>query len=70
MGFVKPRIIKKGKTRYTACYIDIRGKDRSAGTYDTEKEAAKARGREPRPRSPKAASPASATADSASATTS
>ncbi|MBB6174402.1 integrase [Nocardiopsis mwathae] len=33
---------QEGQDPLTACYIDIRGKERSAGTYDTEKEAAKA----------------------------
>lgn len=39
MGYVKARVGKDGKTRYTACYLDLRGRLRSAGTYSTRKEA-------------------------------
>jgi integrase len=42
MGWVVPRVTKNGKTRYTACYRDLRGKTRSAGTYPTEAKAQKA----------------------------
>jgi len=41
MGYAKPRIGKGGKTRYTACYVDLRGRLRSAGTYSSKKEANK-----------------------------
>ena len=47
MAYAKPRIGKDGKIRYTACYVDLRGHERSAGTYAAKKEA----GRRPtRPR--------------------
>src|SRR4051794_25874767 len=42
MGFSRKRIGKDGKPRYTAYYIDIRGKERSAGTFGSEKNANKA----------------------------
>lgn len=39
MGYAKPRVGRDGKTRYTACYLDLRGRLRSAGTFATKKEA-------------------------------
>ena len=41
MAYAKPRIGKDGKIRYTACYVDLRGHERSAGTYAAKKEARK-----------------------------
>jgi integrase len=41
MGYCKPRRRKNGM-RYTAIYLNAEGKERSAGTYDTEKEAVQA----------------------------
>ncbi|MFD0636427.1 tyrosine-type recombinase/integrase [Catenulispora yoronensis] len=42
MGWVKRRESTKGTIRYIACYRDIRGKTRSAGTYSTETQAERA----------------------------
>jgi hypothetical protein len=43
MGYLKTRKGKDGKTlRYTACYFDLRGSLRSAGTFSNKKEANKA----------------------------
>lgn len=42
MGYAKKRIDKNGKHRYTACYVDIKGRLRSAGTYSNKKDADKA----------------------------
>jgi hypothetical protein len=42
MGYVKPRAGRDGRTRYTACYLDLRGRLRSAGTFATKKEANRA----------------------------
>lgn len=43
MGYAKARTGKEGKTvRYTACYFDLRGSLRSAGTFSNKKEANKA----------------------------
>jgi hypothetical protein len=42
MGFSRARTGKDGKPRYTAYYLDIRGKERSAGTYGSEKKADRA----------------------------
>lgn len=33
--------MKNGKTRYMACYRDVRGKTRSAGTHSSEAKAEK-----------------------------
>lgn len=41
MGYAKPRAGKDGKTGYTACYVDLRGRLRSAGAYSNKKEANK-----------------------------
>jgi integrase len=42
MGFLKKRIGKDGKPRYTAVYVDLRGAERSAGTFPNEKAANRA----------------------------
>lgn len=42
MGFSRKRKDKDGKFRYTAYYVDIRGHERSAGTFSNEKVANKA----------------------------
>ncbi|MFL6111328.1 MAG: tyrosine-type recombinase/integrase [Catenulispora sp.] len=39
MGYSKKRIGKNGKARYTAVYLDLRGHERSAGTYSNKKKA-------------------------------
>jgi hypothetical protein len=42
MGFSRKRVGKDGKIRYTASYRDLRGSIRSAGTFASEKGAARA----------------------------
>jgi integrase len=42
MGFSRPRKGDIGKIRYTACYRDFRGTQRSAGTFSNKKDADKA----------------------------
>lgn len=42
MGSTRARIDKDGKTRFVALYRDLRGRQRSAGTFPTEKQADKA----------------------------
>ncbi len=42
MGFSRKRIGRNGKPRYTAYYLDIRGQERSAGTFSNKKAADKA----------------------------
>ncbi|HEX6968399.1 MAG TPA: N-terminal phage integrase SAM-like domain-containing protein, partial [Micromonosporaceae bacterium] len=42
MGYAKKRKGNNGKYRYTACYVDIKGRLRSAGTYSNKREADKA----------------------------
>jgi len=42
VGYSRERTGKDGKPRYTAYYIDIRGKERSAGTYGDKKKANRA----------------------------
>jgi integrase len=42
MGWIKERVTKDGKTRYTAMHRDHRGIERSAGTHYTERQANKA----------------------------
>jgi hypothetical protein len=42
MGFAKKRVGKDGETRYTAVYLDLRGSERSAGTYASAKAADRA----------------------------
>src|SRR5215831_17173716 len=39
MGYARKRIGQNGKPRYTAYYLDIRGKERSAGTFSNTKDA-------------------------------
>lgn len=39
MGYCEKRFTKNGRRRYTAMYLDVDGRYRSAGTYDTQKEA-------------------------------
>ncbi|WP_213452925.1 tyrosine-type recombinase/integrase [Rhizomonospora bruguierae] len=41
MGWLKERVTRDGKVRYTAVYLDIRGKEQSAGTFSNKKEANK-----------------------------
>ena len=42
MGFSRRRPGREGRPRYTAYYGDIRGRERSAGTFARKKDAAKA----------------------------
>ena len=42
MGSTRGRVDKDGKTRYVALYRDLRGRQRSAGTFTSEKLADKA----------------------------
>lgn len=42
MGRVKERRTNDGKVRYTACYLDLRGRERSAGTFPRKKDAERA----------------------------
>jgi integrase len=42
MGYTRMRTGKDGKPRFTAYYWDIRGKERSAGTFSSKKSANKA----------------------------
>jgi hypothetical protein len=37
MGYSRKRIGRDGKPRYTAYYFDIRGRERSAGTFSSKK---------------------------------
>jgi integrase len=39
MGFSRKRIGRDGRSRYTAYYLDIRGQERSAGTFSNKKDA-------------------------------
>ena len=39
MGFARKRMGRDGKPRYTAYYLDIRGLERSAGTFSSKKDA-------------------------------
>lgn len=39
MGFARKRIGRDGKPRYTAYYLDIRGQERSAGTFPSKRDA-------------------------------
>ena len=39
MGFSRKRIGRDGKPRYTAYYLDVRGQERSAGTFSNKKDA-------------------------------
>jgi integrase len=42
VGYPKKRIGRDGKPRYTAVYVDLRGSERSAGTFASEKAANRA----------------------------
>jgi len=42
MGYAKKRIGRNGKPRYTAVYVDLRGSERSAGTFGSERAASRA----------------------------
>jgi hypothetical protein len=42
MGYSRKRVGRDGKPRYTAYYLDIRGQERSAGTFARKKDAEKA----------------------------
>lgn len=42
MGYAKKRTDKQGKRRYTAVYLDLQGRERSAGTFSNRKLADKA----------------------------
>jgi integrase len=42
MGWVRERVGRDGKTRHTGLYRDLRGAERSAGTFRTEREAVRA----------------------------
>jgi integrase len=42
MGYAKRRTGKDGRPRYTAVYVDLRGSERSAGTFSSEKAADRA----------------------------
>jgi hypothetical protein len=42
VGYSKKRIGRDGKPRYTACYLDVRGASRSAGTFSNKKDSDKA----------------------------
>lgn len=46
MGFSRKRLGRDGKPRYTAYYVDVKGRERSAGTFSTKAEANKAWQRE------------------------
>jgi integrase len=39
MGFSRKRTGRDGRSRYTAYYLDIRGQERSAGTFSSKKDA-------------------------------
>jgi integrase len=41
VGFSRKRIGQDGKPRYTAYYVDLKGQERSAGTFTTKKQADK-----------------------------
>jgi integrase len=42
MGYSKKRVGKDSKPRYTAVYVDLRGSERSAGTFPSERAANRA----------------------------
>lgn len=42
MGYAKKRTGRDGRARYTACYLDLRGRLRSSGTFPSRKLANKA----------------------------
>jgi Phage integrase, N-terminal SAM-like domain len=39
MGFSRKRFNRKGKPRFTAYYVDVKGRERSVGTFATKGEA-------------------------------
>jgi hypothetical protein len=41
VGFSRKRIGRDGKARFTAYYIDLKGRERSAGTFSNKKQADK-----------------------------
>lgn len=41
MGFSRMRVGRDGKARYTAYYVDVKGRERSAGTFGSKKKAEK-----------------------------
>jgi integrase len=42
LGFSRKRTGRDGRPRYTAYYVDVKGRERSAGTFSTKKESDKA----------------------------
>jgi integrase len=42
VGWVKERTTGNGRVRYTACYLDIRGREKSAGTFTRKRDAERA----------------------------
>src|SRR5580658_1598566 len=42
MGYLKKRIGRDGKPRYTAVYVDLRGSEKSAGTFSNTRDANRA----------------------------
>lgn len=42
MGFVRTRTDRNGNPRYTACYLDLKGRERSAGTFTNKRQANRA----------------------------
>jgi integrase len=42
MGYTRKRTGRNGKARYTAYYVDLRGRERSAGTFSNKKDASDA----------------------------
>ncbi len=42
MGFVRARVSGDGRARYATLYADVKGRQRSAGTYATEEQARRA----------------------------
>ncbi|HEY6784110.1 MAG TPA: hypothetical protein VI248_08955 [Kineosporiaceae bacterium] len=42
MGWVKPRAANDGSMRYTGMYRDLRGRERSAGTFASKRAAERA----------------------------
>jgi hypothetical protein len=42
MGFSRRRTTGDGRSRYTAYYLDLRGRETSAGTFATRREADRA----------------------------
>ncbi|WP_084010560.1 site-specific integrase [Pseudofrankia sp. DC12] len=42
MAYARKRIGKDGKPRYTGCYLDLQGRERSAGTFGEKRRAERA----------------------------